>query len=172
MKPLVRVCLLMILAAFAIAVSAQTPRPKETAPAQEKDVEAVRAAIVAMGEAFNAKNPEALMALHTKDVILTDPGIPDQNYAALAKSYGELAKLKPGITVTTSPTIEEILASGDLAVVRVIWTTVETKNSRKSTRFMKGLQIWRRESDGSWKFARGMNFRTAPPGKLKPIPAG
>lgn len=170
MKPLVRVCLLMILVAFAITVSAQTARPKSSSSTQEKDIEAVRAAVIAMGEAFNAKDPAALMALHAQDVILTDPGIPDQSHAALAKSYGELSRLKPGITVTTSPTIEEILASGDLAVVRVVWTTVETTNARKSTRFMKGLQVWRRESDGSWKFARGMNFRTAPPGKQKPVP--
>lgn len=171
MKPLFRVCLLIALSTFAIAGSAQTARPKATsaAAAHEKDLAAVRQAVLAMGEAFNARDPEALMALHAKDVILTDPGIPDQSYETLTKTYAALRKLRPGVTVTTSATIEEILLSGDLAVVRIIWTT--TESPRNSTRFMKGLQVWRRESDGSWKFARGMNFRTAPPGQeKKPAP--
>ena len=98
----------------------------------EQDVEAVRKAIAAMGEAFNAKNPGALMALHAPDVILTDPGLPDQTFETLAKSYGELNKMKPGVTVTTSPTIEEILLWGDLAVVRIIWTT-QTAEKRSAT---------------------------------------
>jgi uncharacterized protein (TIGR02246 family) len=172
MKPLFQVCLLMALPLLATSAGAQPARPPAASTAHENDVEAVRKAIAAMGEAFNAKNPAALMALHAPDVILTDPGLPDQTFETLAKSYGELNKMKPGVTVTTSPTIEEILLSGDLAVVRIIWTTltVQENPQRKSTRFMKGLQVWRRESDGSWKFARGMNFRTAPPGKLRPLP--
>lgn len=172
MKTLFRVFLLIVLSVFAATASAQPARPKASSPTHEQDVAAVRQAIAAMGEAFNARNPDALMALHAKDVILTDPGIPDQTYETLSKSYSELSKLKPGVTITTTSNVEEILLSGDLAVVRLVWTTqtAETTPVRKSTRFMKGLQVWRRESDGSWKFARGMNFRTAPPGKLRPVP--
>lgn len=55
--------------------------------------------------------------------------------------------------------------SGDLAVVRVTWTTTITQGDppRAATRLARDLQVWRREPDGSWKFARGMHYRTPLP---------
>jgi ketosteroid isomerase-like protein len=52
-----------------------------------------------------------------------------------------------------APRIEEVLVSGDLAVVRVVWTlhvsgptpaeeTVETEN---------GVDVFRRQPDGAWR---------------------
>lgn len=136
-----------------------------SASAQERDVEALRSAVLRSGEAFNAGDPDAIMSQYARDVVLSYPGIPDMGYDALVSAYASLRTPKPGVTVRTSPTIEEILVSGDMGVIRVMWTTTttETNPPRESTRQMKDLQVWRRESDGTWKLARGMHYRMTPP---------
>lgn len=136
------------------------------------DVEAVRALVIRSGDAFNAKDPDAIIALYSREVILTYPGIPDQDYATLNAGYREMTALPAGVTVTTAPTIEEIIVSGDLAVVRVTWntTTVQAEPAQRSTRQLRDMQVWRREADG-WKFFRGVHFRVPPPQPATP-PAG
>ena len=98
---------------------------------------------------------------YAKDIVLSYPGLPDLGYDELVQSYREMVKRPPGVTVQTMPTIEEILVSGDLALIRVMWTTTTTNAEppRQTSRQMKDFQVWRREKDGTWKFARGMHFR-------------
>jgi uncharacterized protein (TIGR02246 family) len=136
----------------------------------DRDVELLRSYIIQSGEAFNAGDPDAVMKRYARDVVLSYPGIPDMGYEALVQGYREMLKRKPGDTAKTTPTIEEILVSGDLAVIRVMWTTTTSQANppRQETRQMKDLQVWRRESDGSWRFARGMHFRMTPPEPPKP----
>ncbi len=85
-------------------------------------------------------------------------------YETLARGYREMLRT-PGVTLRTVPAIHEVLVSGDLAVVRVTWTTTITRGepARSTTRLARDLQVWRREGDGSWKFARGMHYRTPAP---------
>ena len=132
---------------------------------QEKDIATLRSLIIESGDAFNDKDPDRIMALYAPDVVLSYPGIPDMGYAEFAEAYSELRNPKPGVTVKTSPTIEEILVSGDLGVIRITWhtTTIETNPPRESTRQMKDLQVWRRQADGKWKLSRGMHYRVPPP---------
>lgn len=132
----------------------------------ERDVAAVRAAVLHSGEAANAADPDAIMALYARDIVLSYPGVPDMDYETLARGYREMLRT-PGVALWTVPEIREILVSGDLAVVRVTWTTTITQGepARSTTRLARDLQVWRREADGSWKFARGMHYRT-------PVPAG
>lgn len=136
-----------------------------SATQQEKDVATLRSLIIESGDAFNDKDPDRIMALYAPDVVLSYPGIPDMGYAEFAKAYSELRNPKPGVTVKTSPTIEEILVSGDLGVIRITWhtTTTETNPPKESTRQMKDLQVWRRQADGKWKLSRGMHYRVPPP---------
>ncbi len=136
------------------------------------DVEALRALVIRSGDAFNAKDPDAIIALYSRDAQLTYPGIPDQDYATLDAGYREMTSLPAGITVTTAPTIEEIIVSGDLGVVRVTWntTTMQTQPAQRSTRQLRDLQVWRREADG-WRFFRGMHFRVPPPQPAATPPA-
>ena len=152
-------CLLLALSMLGTAKAEET--------SHERDVEALRKAIIRSGESFNAVDPDAIMSQYARDIVLSYPGIPDMGYDDLVKAFGELRKRKSGLTEKTTPTIEEILVSGDMGVIRVMWTTVttETDPPRQSTRHMKDLQIWRREKDGSWKFIRGMHYRMP---ELKP----
>lgn len=149
-------CLLIVISTLGAQANAQ-----QAPSANEKDVAALRSAILRSAESFNKGDADAIMSQYAKDIVLSYPGLPDLGYEALVKSYREMVRRPPGVTVKTSPTIEEILVSGDLALIRLMWTTTttEAKPPRQTSRWMKDFQVWRRESDGTWKFARGMHFR-------------
>jgi ketosteroid isomerase-like protein len=148
--------ILVFIAISASGASAQTRH--------ERDVETLRAAIVRSGEAFNAGDHAAMMAPVARDLVLTYPGIPDMGYDSLSAGYRQMVNRPAGVTARTIPTVEEILVSGDMAVIRINWTTTvtETSPARSATRQMRDMQVWRREADGSWKFFRGMHFRNPP----------
>jgi ketosteroid isomerase-like protein len=164
MRPLLFAVLLA--AAVPHAAAAQQPMPAH-GPAE--DVEALRALVTRSGDAFNAKDPDAIIALYSRDVLLTYPGIPDSDYQTLDREYREMTNLPAGVTVTTVPDIEEIIVSGDMGIVRVTWntTTVQAQPAQRTTRQLRDLQVWRREADG-WKFFRGMHFRVPQPQPAPP----
>jgi ketosteroid isomerase-like protein len=149
-------CLLIAISTLGAQANAQ-----EAPSANEKDVATLRSAILRSAESFNKGDADAIMSQYARDIVLSYPGLPDLGYDTLVENYREMVKRPPGVTVHTSPTIEEILVSGDLALIRLMWTTTTTEASppRQASRRMKDFQVWRRESDGTWKFARGMHFR-------------
>lgn len=156
-------CLLIAMSALGARAGAQ-----EAPSANEKDVAVLRSAILRSAESFNKGDADAIMSQYARDIVLSYPGLPDMDYDTLVKGFREMVKRPPGVTVHTTPTIEEILVSGDLALIRLMWTTTTTGTNRprQATRRMKDFQVWRRESDGTWKFARGMHYRIpeeAPP---------
>lgn len=161
-------------AALGLAAALHLPAAAQQTAVQgpAEDVEALRALVIRSGEAFNAKDPDAIIALYSREVSLTYPGIPDQDYQTLDAGYREMTNVPPGVSVTTAPTIEEIIVSGDVGIVRVTWntTTVQAEPAQRSTRQLRDLQVWRREADG-WKFYRGMHFRVPQPQPATP-PAG
>jgi len=51
--------------------------------------------------------------------------------------------------------IKEIIVAGDFAVVRLTWTlTVQGKDASAETIDEPGMDLFRRQSDGSWKIFR------------------
>jgi ketosteroid isomerase-like protein len=129
------------------------------------DEEVLREAIAMSAAAFNAGDPDAVISQYARDVILNYPGEPDLRYDVLKENYKQMLNRPPGVTASTVPTIEEIFVSGDLGVIRLMWTTttVVADPPKTHTRQMKDLQVWRRDQDGTWKFARGMHYRMSPP---------
>jgi ketosteroid isomerase-like protein len=162
----------VLVALGAVRASAAQDAPRESSPTRERDAAAIKAEILRGAEAFMAGNPDVILEHYAKDVVLTYPGIPDQDYATLAKGYAQIRNRPPGMRVTTRPTFEEILVSGDLAIVRVTWnTTVITADSGTASRRLRDLQVWRREPDGRWMFIRGMHFREPVPDSARGEPA-
>ena len=129
-------------------------------PSPDADAQAIRAKILQGARGFMLGNPDTVLAHYARDIVLSYPGIPDMDYATLARSYGELRRRPAGERATTTPTFDEVLVSGDLAVVRVRWTTTVTDSTgRTNTRRLRDMQVWRRERDGQWMFVRGMHYR-------------
>lgn len=132
--------------------------------------EEVRRGIMAYTAAVNRGDVDGVLSVFSRDVVLSYPGIPDQGLDQLAGDYRRMMT-DPNVKAQTQPTIEEITVSGDLAYARLVWNTdvTDTRTGQRSTRRMKDLQIWRREPDGRWRFARGMHYRLDPP--RPPAPA-
>ena len=124
----------------------------------ENDAAAIRASIEKGARGFMSANPDTILAHYARDVVLSYPGIPDQDYATLVTSYGELRSRPADVVAKTVPTFDEILVSGDVALVRLRWTTPISQGSRTSTRHLKDFQVWRREPDNRWAFIRGMHY--------------
>jgi steroid delta-isomerase len=126
----------------------------------QRDQELLRQYVAESAAAVNRRDLKAMMATVSPDLILTYPGIADMGYEALENGYAEMIALPAGTSVTTAPTIEEIIVSGDLAVIRVTWTTTTVSGpSDRKVRRMRDMQVWRRNDQGEWKFTRGMHFR-------------
>jgi fermentation-respiration switch protein FrsA (DUF1100 family)/ketosteroid isomerase-like protein len=124
------------------------------------DAAAIRAKIVKGAEAAMRGDAAGIMSHYAKDILLSYPGIPDQEYDTLLKGYAE--PRPAGMTMRTEPEFDELLISGDLAVVLVNWTTTLafTDPPRQTTRQARDIQVWR-EREGEWLFVRGMHFRNA-----------
>lgn len=136
---------------LSVAAGAQTP----ASPSVAADVETLRNIIQQTANAINSNDAAGIMAHYSKDILVSYPGIPDTTYDTLERSYQQM--LSPNTTTVTVPTIDEILVSGDLATIRMSWsTTITDKDTRRSSsRRATDLQVWRREN-GAWKFFRGM----------------
>jgi steroid delta-isomerase len=50
--------------------------------------------------------------------------------------------------------IKEIIVSGDLAIVRLTWTSTLTKGARQESTDETGLDVFGHQPDGSWKIIR------------------
>ena len=136
----------------------------EAGTAAPQDSAAIRAAIERGARGFERGDPDSILSHYAPDIVLSYPGIPDQDYAALARGYAELRRRPTSVRARTTPTFDEILVSGRLAIVRVRWTTTidvaatDSTPARSSRRHLRDLQVWRRESSGEWRFIRGMHY--------------
>ena len=159
--------LLILAAATSTACGSRAASVAATAraPTATGDSAAIREAIERGARGFERGDPDAILAHYGRDVVLSYPGVPDQDYETLARAYRELRSRPASVTATTRPTFDEILVSGDLAIVRVRWTTTirsaatDSTPAREATRWLRDLQVWRRDAAGDWKFIRGMHYR-------------
>ncbi|HJU87799.1 MAG TPA: nuclear transport factor 2 family protein [Gemmatimonadaceae bacterium] len=133
------------------------------AQSSDADTAAIRASILRGARGFETGNPDLILEHYGRDIVLSYPGMPDQDYSTLAKAYAELRNRPASVKASTTPTFDEILVAGDIAIVRLRWTTTIREGTRTSTRRLKDMQIWRREPDGRWMFVRGMHYREPEP---------
>jgi ketosteroid isomerase-like protein len=61
-----------------------------------------------------------------------------------------------------TPDIREIIISGNLAVVRLAWTLTEQRGSMIHKSEEAGIDIFRKQRDGSWVIIRYLTFSTDP----------
>ena len=135
-----------LLAVVCTQASAQPADAAETA---------IRSALAQWTSDFNARDSSRICDLFAKDLRYDFRGLPERDYDALC---GLLHKALADRTkqIVYSHDIREIIISGDLAIVRLTWTVKLTIPGAPNAVESKepGLDVFRRQPDGSWKIVR------------------
>lgn len=120
------------------------------------DVEAVTGALEQYIAAVNAGDMESALALIAGDAINMPPDGPPIVGIAAIRSNAE--DFFPYYTMQSRTTPDEVVVSGDLALVRASYTDVVTPRDGGETTEASGvwLIVMRRQPDGSWKMWRDM----------------
>jgi uncharacterized protein (TIGR02246 family) len=145
-----------LLAPVLIALTLFAP-PVGAAAAQRAEDE-IRTALVRWTQDFNAGKADAVCSLFSPQLRYDFRGYPERGYqdicARLQRSLADSGK-----HYAYALDIREILVSGDIAVVRLVWTlTVTLGNGQAVTSVEPGMDVFRREPDGSWKIIRYLAY--------------
>ena len=142
---------LAIAAAAALLGGAVAPL---SAQSDDKAERTIRAALSKWTSDFNARDASRICDLFAPDLVYDYRGFPERDYPTLCGLlHRSLAD--PTRTFSYALDIKEIIVSGDMAVVRLVWTLKVTSAGAKTEDSREpGLDVFRRQSDGSWKIAR------------------
>jgi ketosteroid isomerase-like protein len=142
---------LAALAAVALLGGAVAPLSAQSGDQAERTI---RAALAKWTNDFNARDTARICDLFAPDLVYDYRGFPERDYPTLCGLlHRSLAD--PTRTFSYALDIKEIIVSGDMAVVRLVWTLKVTSAGAKTEESREpGLDVFRRQSDGSWKIAR------------------
>jgi len=114
---------------------------------------AIRAALAKWTVDFNGRDASGICDLFAPDLRYDFRGLPERDYEALCTLLRR-ALADTSRTFTYSLDVKEVIVSGDLAVVRLVWTSKLTANGKTVETREPGLDVFRMQPDGSWKIAR------------------
>lgn len=126
-----------------------------TAQPADKAETAIRDALAKWTSDFNARDASRTCDLFAPDLVYDYRGFPERNYETLCgllrRSLADRTK-----EFTYALEIKEIMVAGDLAVVRLVWTlrTLQSGTATAVESKEPGLDVFRRQPDGSWKIVR------------------
>jgi len=126
----------------------------ENSPSLNTEQE-INALMVNWCENFNAKNANGVCSLFAPDLVAAYPGIEDKNYNKMCQTLTTILSQSEETFTYAPPQIEQMIVDKDTVVVRVKWKlNVTYKDSTETDSFIeKGLDIFERQPDGSWKIA-------------------
>lgn len=134
----------VLLLAIGVPASAETDAAAETA---------IRRALASWTRDFNARDASRICDLFANNLRYDYRGFPERDYDTLC---GLLHRSLADRTrqYTYSLDIKEVIVSEDIAIVRLTWTlTVTTPGSSVESK-EPGLDVFRRQPDGTWKIIR------------------
>jgi steroid delta-isomerase len=135
--------------------------PSHAADAPEAEV---RARLAQWTEDFNAGRADKVCDLFAADLVSNFRGQPERGYdelcGLLQRSLGDGAR-----SYSYALDLKEVIVSGDLAVVRLVWTlTIASKGGQGViTSVEPGIDIFRRQPDGKWRISRYMAYEEESP---------
>jgi ketosteroid isomerase-like protein len=134
------------------------------ATAETRAHDKIKTALVRWTEDFNAGKADAVCALFSPELRYDFRGYPERGYAdicaRLKRSLGDASK-----RYTYALDIREIVVSGDIGVVRLVWTlTVTLPTGQAVTSVEPGMDVFRKEPDGTWKIIRYLAYAEPEPG--------
>lgn len=120
---------------------------------------AIRDALSKWTDDFNARDPTRICDLFAPDLRYDFRGSPERDYNAIC-SLLHRALADRSTKITYSFDITEIIVAGDMAIVRLVWTSkVSREGSSQVTETKEpGLDVFRRQPDGQWRIARYMAY--------------
>ena len=137
--------------------------PARTAWADDAgDKAAIAGRLRAFAQAFDARDRAAVCDIFAPDLIALIPGMPETSRTALC---GNLSRLlaRPDLALHyDDPDIREIILSGDLAVVRLVWTLTARRGKDEDKTEETGLDIFQHAADGQWSIIRFATFTMRP----------
>jgi steroid delta-isomerase len=130
------------------------------------DPDADRAAITTRLQqwttAFNAHDAAGIRDLFAPDLVAIVPGSIDGTRDQLCANLDALLA-RPDLQLHyDNPEIREITISGDIAVVRPIWTLTTRKGGERDVTTEAGIDIFQRQPDGRWSISRFASFTDKP----------
>jgi uncharacterized protein (TIGR02246 family) len=112
--------------------------------------------------AFNAHDAAGICDLFAPDLVAIVPEAPEGNRDSLCGNLNVLLA-KPDLQLHyDNPEIREIIVSGDIAVVRPVWTLTVRKGADQDVTTELGIDIFKRQPDGRWSISRFATFTTRP----------
>jgi uncharacterized protein (TIGR02246 family) len=137
-----------------------------TAPQARADEAADKAAISRrlrdFTDAFNARDEAGFCDLFAPDLIATIPSAPESSRQSLCDNLNQLLA-KPDLRLHYDyPDIREIIISGDVAIVRIMWMLTAHKGAEQDTTPEGGIDVFRRQTDGRWSIVRMATFTMRP----------
>ena len=144
-----------LLLAAPLAACAIEPRDARGIPDH-----AVRAALLQWNADFNAGRKERICDLFSTDLRYDYGAFPERGYRAICDLLHRSLD-DPERRYAYDLEIREVLVSGDLAVVRLVWTLEITDRATKepvATSTEPGMDVFRRQGDGSWRIVRFLAY--------------
>jgi steroid delta-isomerase len=125
-------------------------------PSLADDAADIRARLEGWRDDFNARKADKICDLFAEEVIADVRGVPERTFddvcGVLRNALADEAK-----RFTYSVDIRDIIVEGNLAAVRLIWT-LTIAPPIDVTSVEHGLDIFRRQPDGTWKIVRFLTF--------------
>jgi len=139
------------------------------AVAEDSAEAAIRSALAQWTQDFNGGNAEKACALFAPDLRYDFRGYPERDYRDICdrmqRSLGDKSK-----SYSYDLEVREILVSGDIAVVRLVWKlTVTLPNGQQVVSIEPGMDVFRKEPDGAWRIIRYIAYE-APERPAAPSP--
>jgi ketosteroid isomerase-like protein len=148
-RRLVQICVSWLAAATISIVAAQPASPEAE----------IRGALMRWMEDFNAGRADKVCDIFAPSLVADVSGAAQRDFAAQCKLLRS-ALDDPKRSLSYAVDVKEVLAEGDLAVVRLVWTlTTRVKSTGQvSTTKDQGLDVFGKGSDGSWRIIRYMTY--------------
>ena len=155
---------------FAVVAIAAACAPKATPVDTSADVAAIKKMQDHELAAVGSGNVDSAVTPYTSDVIIMPPGEAAITGTAALRAWFE--NFTKDNTIAGSYSTNDVEVSGDLGVVHYVGTLTVTpkKGGPAVTETIKGIHVYKRQSDGSWKIARDVWNTDAPPPAPAPAP--
>lgn len=122
----------------------------------------ITARLDGFSDAFNARDAAGACDLFAPDLVATIPLGRDVSRDKLCGNLGRLLSKKDLELRYDHPEIDAIIISGDIAVVRLVWTLTARKGDLADTTQEGGLDVFRRQPDGRWSISTMAAFPFGP----------